>query len=81
METHPDHAAVQEEGCGALWNLALNKDNKVAIGKKEGNIVGERMLAAMRAHPSHAAVQEYGCRALAMLASKVSNFDYHDKIT
>jgi hypothetical protein len=66
MAAHADHAGVQEHGCRALVNLALNVNNQVAIAA-QGGIAA--VVAAMRAHTGHADVQEQGCGALRNLAS------------
>jgi hypothetical protein len=36
MKDHIDHAGVQEQGCGALRNLATNDDNEVLIAEAGG---------------------------------------------
>ena len=36
MKTHPDNAAVLENACGVLANIAGNADNKVAIAAAGG---------------------------------------------
>jgi hypothetical protein len=61
LRAHPSSAAVQENGCTALRNLAANDANKVKAG---GCGAIEAVVAALRAHPSSAAVQENGCTAL-----------------
>ena len=64
---HPDHAGVQEEGCGALWNLAANNDvNQVEIAKQGGIDV---IIKALVKQPDHAKIQEWGCCALMELAN------------
>eukprot|EP00961_Rhodomonas_salina_P268111 3623285-Rhodomonas_salina.1 len=59
MKRHPEPAALQENGCGALWYLALNADNQLKIGGAGGV---ETVLEAMKRHPKSAAVQKNGCR-------------------
>ncbi|KAJ1463788.1 expressed protein [Baffinella frigidus] len=65
MGAHASSAGVQEQGCGALLNLAVNAENQVAIAA-QGGIAA--VLRAMGAHASSAGVQEYGCRALCNIA-------------
>ena len=31
MEAHLGHAGVQEQACGALWNLSANEANEVRV--------------------------------------------------
>ena len=66
MTQHPSAAGVQEWGCVALSNLAVNADNKVKIGSAGGI---EAIVRAMTQHPSAAGVQEHGCVALWNLAA------------
>ena len=56
----------QQNGCGALWELAVNAENRVAIAAAGGV---EAVVAAMRAHAADAMVQQNGCGALASLAA------------
>ena len=67
MRAHASSAPVQEYGCGALWNMTVNADNKVKAGSA-GAI--ETVVAAMRSHPSNADVQHRGCGALWIMAFK-----------
>eukprot|EP00961_Rhodomonas_salina_P090894 1223114-Rhodomonas_salina.1 len=60
MRQHLGHAGVQEAGCGAVRNLAMNADNKIKIAGEGGIGV---MLEAMRQHLGHAVVQDAGCGA------------------
>ena len=46
LEAHPAAAGVQEEGCAALWNLAVNAENQVKIAAAGGI---EAILAAAQA--------------------------------
>ena len=78
MRTHTSHAGVQEEGCGALRNLAVNAGNKIKINffklikiTEQGGI--EVILKAMRTHTSDAGVQGQGCGALTNLARNDDN--------
>ena len=44
MEVHgASHAGVAEYGCGALWNLAANAENKVKMLAANGVSMVERM--------------------------------------
>ncbi len=70
MKQHASVAAVQEHGCGALRNLAVNAENKVTIARQGGVDV---ILTAMKQHASVAAVQQYGCGALGNLAGNAEN--------
>ena len=70
MNGHRDHAAVQEKGCGALWNLAMNADNQLKLMELKA---AQAVLEAMKRHRDHAAVQEYGCAALQNLAVNAEN--------
>jgi hypothetical protein len=66
MRAGAGDAAVQKEGCNALWSLAFNDDyNRVAIGKAGGVQV---VVGAMELHKGIAAVQKEGCMALETLA-------------
>ena len=66
MQRHRDDAAVQEAGCGALRNLAVNDENEVKLMELEA---AQAILEAMKRHRDHAAVQEGGCGALGNLAN------------
>ena len=70
MNTHTAVATVQEQACGALWNLAINDDNRVAIARANGIAA---IIAAMNAHTAVATVQEKACEALRMLARNPEN--------
>ena len=61
MSTYASHSGVQQEGCRALVNLAVNADNQIKIAKEGGIKV---VMDAMVNHISHAEVQEQGCWAL-----------------
>ncbi len=37
MRRHAENAKVQEEGCRALWNLAVNNENLAKIGAQVDN--------------------------------------------
>ncbi|KAJ1494391.1 hypothetical protein T484DRAFT_1603867, partial [Baffinella frigidus] len=58
---------VQQKGCWALGNLAVEAVNKTAIARAGGIAT---VVAGMGAHPTIAGVQQTGCRALRKLASK-----------
>ena len=70
MRRHQDHAAVQKEGCAALFNLAGNNENQVKLMELEA---AQAILEAMKGHGDHAAVQKYGCGALWNLALNAEN--------
>ena len=56
------HAQVAKLGCGALWNLAVDADNKKPIASAGGI---EAVLSALRAHGgAHAEVAEQGLEKL-----------------
>jgi hypothetical protein len=38
MGRHAENAKVQEEACGALWELAVNHENKAKIGAQVENM-------------------------------------------
>uniref|UniRef100_A0A7S4N8P2 Uncharacterized protein n=1 Tax=Odontella aurita TaxID=265563 RepID=A0A7S4N8P2_9STRA len=61
MCNHPSDAEVQERGCAALQNLALEGDRRSMIASAGGTAA---VLRAMRSHPQAAAVQERGCGAV-----------------
>ena len=65
MNNHSCNANVQEYGCAALWNLASNNNNQVAIAETGGV---NRILSAVKNHSSNANVQQYGILALWSLA-------------
>ena len=60
MRQHPEDAKVQEKGCKALANLALNADNAVKIGAGGGV---EAIVQAMGGHRGSEGVQRDGCVA------------------
>ena len=70
MRTHPSDLEVQSLACGALWNLALNVDNKVKIGALGGN---DDVLKAMRRHAADPEVQRRSGGALWILAANADN--------
>jgi hypothetical protein len=49
--------SAEEEGCGALWNLAATETNEEAIASNDGI---EAVVVAMRTHVAVAGVQEQG---------------------
>eukprot|EP00940_MAST-03C_sp_MAST-3C-sp2_P001545 g1545.t1 len=65
MELHKTSEGVQECGCGALLNLAMNKKNRTCSAI-QGGIAA--VLRAMDSHKTDDGVQEYGCWALQNLA-------------
>ena len=52
MKTHESDAILQQKGCGALQNLAVNADNKVSIAQQRRGITA--ILNAMTTHLSDA---------------------------
>jgi predicted hotdog family 3-hydroxylacyl-ACP dehydratase len=66
MAAHIGVAGVQEQGCGAMFNLATNTKNKERIAAAGGI---NRVVHAMAAHVGVAGVQEQGCVALCNLAA------------
>eukprot|EP00961_Rhodomonas_salina_P095293 1282150-Rhodomonas_salina.1 len=70
MKQHVKSAGVQEQGCGALRNLAVNDENKVKIGAAGGI---EAVITAMQQHADSEGVQEWGCAALSNLAFNDEN--------
>jgi hypothetical protein len=46
MRGHPESKEVQERGCRALGNLAVNADNEVKVAAEGG--IGGAILGAMR---------------------------------
>jgi hypothetical protein len=70
MVAHRSIAGVQQEGCAALANLALNVENKTAIAMAGGI---ETVVLAMGAHRSIAGMQEQGCLVLEVLGRNKEN--------
>jgi hypothetical protein len=70
MKSHSSNADVQENGCGALWYLALNDNNKVTIAEAGGITT---ILSAMDNHSSNPFVQYCGCTALMKLVTNNDN--------
>ena len=65
MTNHPASAAVAEQACSALCNVAFsNEVNNAQVHALKGV---EAVLSAMRLHASHVGVQEQGCSALCVL--------------
>jgi hypothetical protein len=64
MRQHPKDAKVQEKGCKALADLALNADNAVKIGARSGV---EAIVQAMGGHRGSEGVQRGGCEVLMRL--------------
>jgi hypothetical protein len=70
METHSNHVAVQEHGCGILSAMALRQpNNAMAICEANGT---HFILVAMRAFPNKVPLQRQGCLALRNIASRLS---------
>jgi len=67
MEAHGGSAAVQEQGCRALGNLACDSPANQARAAKAGAI--EAVVTAMWAHGGSSVVQENACFALDNLAA------------
>ena len=64
MDKYQENGDVQENGCGALVNLACDDDNKKTIAKEGGiNVI----LDAMKRHKKNEYVQTYGRDALSNL--------------
>ena len=62
MKKKPTDASVQQDGCGALADLAGNNaENQAAIAQAGGI---PAVVAALRGHPTSAGVQEWGAAAL-----------------
>jgi hypothetical protein len=68
MRAHSKNAAVQEEGCAALWSLASN--DRVTTGAAGG--IGA-VLGAIKTHKDSASVQKAACWALSNLAINNDN--------
>ena len=60
MRQHPEDAKVQEKGCKALAELAVNADNTVKIGAGGGV---EAIVQAMGGHRGSEGFQRDGCVA------------------
>ena len=60
MGHHVDSVTVQERGCAALQNLAVDPEERRAIGL--GGVLA--VLSAMKRHIDIRSVQEFGCGAL-----------------
>merc|ERR1719230_2277433 len=65
MRTHPDHAGVQESGCGVFHNVSNGPIECLEAVSKCSAV--EAVIEAMQAHPAHAGVQEKACHALAQM--------------
>ena len=66
MNSFANVAKVQQYGCEALQNLALNEYNRDFMGE-HGGIAA--VVQAMNAHRDVVGVQQAGCTALANLAA------------
>eukprot|EP00961_Rhodomonas_salina_P039536 530986-Rhodomonas_salina.1 len=60
MRQLAEHAVVQEAGCGAVWFLAYNADNKAKI-VADGGL--QLALEAIQKHAGHAGVKMWGSLA------------------
>jgi hypothetical protein len=58
MKNCPKNPDVQDYGCGALSNLAVNNDNNHSTIAKEGGV--ETIRSAMASHSNNARVQNHG---------------------
>jgi len=65
MREKRQDAVLQKWACGALWNLAVNDDNKVKLMNLGA---ADDIVEAMRTHRSDADVQMWACGALGNLA-------------
>ena len=70
MKQHPRVPDVQEEGCRALSELAINHVGKTAVGDAGGIGV---IIRAMKEHRMVSKVQEQACQALSILAEDDDN--------
>lgn len=70
MKAHPLHGDVQEQGCGALWNLAMERTGSRAIARA-GTCTA--IVAAMNKHSPDAEVQHWACGALRKLSEEPKN--------
>jgi hypothetical protein len=70
MGGHRGSKEVQEKGCGALKNLAVNADIAVKSGAGGGV---EAIVQAMGGHRGSEGVQRTGCQALRRLADNKDN--------
>ena len=66
MNSHLSASQVQQLGCAALRNLAINVDNQLSIAKAGGIAA---IVSGMEAHRDHDGVQQQGCMALRNLAA------------
>ena len=71
MKNCPKNPDVQDYGCGALSNLAVNNDNNHSTIAKEGGV--ETIRSAMASHSNNARVQNHGQAALLNLAVNDDN--------
>jgi len=68
LRAHPDHAGVQEAGCGAFRNLGSLDTVKASIARAGGV---ELLLCALENHPFNATTQRNSCSALRNISSDV----------
>jgi hypothetical protein len=72
MTAHSNVTEVQEQGCGALANLAWTDDASLSIAANRVSIAAirgiETIISAMTVHRNVSKVQELGCLALGNLA-------------
>ena len=72
MKNHQASAAVQQNGCGALVDIAVNDDNKMKVVAARGM---EVILTAMNNHQASTKIQQLGCRALSYIAVTDGNLN------
>ena len=65
MAAHGGEARVQEQACGALWNLTSNSEAGKRAAIEAGGVAA--VVRAMEAHGGEAGVQEQACGALVNL--------------
>jgi hypothetical protein len=70
MNKHKQDLEVQSTGCGALGNLALEFDNKIAI-RERGGI--DAIFHALNSFKGNAGIQEEGTLALANVSGQSDN--------
>ena len=73
LRAHPQHAGVQQDGCGALFDVCYGSDvgHVAARARRQRAVITgapEAVAGAMQAHPGDAAVQRQGQRLRDLLA-------------
>merc|ERR1719222_1652702 len=76
MQRHSDHPGVQEQGCGALANLGIHKQNMMEIANAAGI---ELVVQALRRHCTVPSVQENACFALSKFLT-MPNENYRQRM-